>query len=166
MRQNYEFVEFNVKEYIELINMRSINLPKFQRDVVWTDNQKFEFAESLKRGLPFGVFLLALRDSSKSDATKYKLLDGFQRTNAIMEIYFHPQAFFNKSQINLDLLNDFKCLLVNNGASIPSPKNDSIADSIVRWVKNQKDLDTTKGFKAIYMFTDIAKEFSVEEVKN
>ena len=163
MKQNYDFEPYKVEEYLDLINKGSITLPNFQRDLVWSDEQKRDLSLSLKRGLPFGIFLLAKSNSSANDDSKLKLLDGFQRTNAIMEIYNSPQTFFEKSQIDVDILRELEQLLVTNGAEIPEPKKGEIADRIVSWIKDQKDLDTTKKFTGLYLFRDLAKQFSLEE---
>jgi hypothetical protein len=163
MKQNYDFEPYKVEEYLDLIEKGVITLPIFQRDLVWSDEQKRDLSSSLKRGLPFGIFLLAKSNSFTSDGANLKLLDGFQRTNAIMEIYNSPQAFFDKSQIDVDILCELEELLVTNGAEIPEPKKGEIADRIVSWIKDQKDLDTTKNFTGMYLFRDLATQFFLEE---
>ena len=50
-----------------------IEIPKFQRGLVWGDAKKKEFIKSLKAGLPIGVLLL-----SKTQNGKYLVIDGLR----------------------------------------------------------------------------------------
>jgi len=53
-------------------------IPDFQRGLVWTQQQKISFVESLIYGLPIGEYTL-----HKTADYKYELLDGQQRWDAI-----------------------------------------------------------------------------------
>lgn len=53
-------------------------IPDFQRPLVWTEEQKIRFVESLILGLPVGEYTL-----HKTPDFKYEVLDGQQRWDAI-----------------------------------------------------------------------------------
>lgn len=57
-----------------------IEIPKFQRGLVWGGEKKKEFIKSLKAGLPIGVLLL-----SKTQDGKYLVIDGLQRFTTMLE---------------------------------------------------------------------------------
>ena len=50
-------------------------VPPYQRGYVWSEKQKEQFIDTLKRGLPFGTILL-YRDEKEN---KYQIIDGLQR---------------------------------------------------------------------------------------
>ncbi len=156
MKQNYEFKNYYLKDYLEEIRNKKIKLPRFQRDIVWSQNQIDELANSLKIGIPFGTFLLAGENPRI-------LLDGLQRTYALRQIYERPQTFFNKDQIENSILVQIKQLLLENNAVIPNVKDDEIQKAIVEWVRNSPDTDTTKQFKGFYLAKFLFKQFSVNE---
>lgn len=53
-------------KYEELKN--NIVLPKFQRNLVWSEREKINFIESLKKGYPFGSILIYKYKDEKSTA--------------------------------------------------------------------------------------------------
>ena len=69
--------EIEVKKFSELTD--KIEIPKFQRGLVWNKTKKREFIKTLKAGLPIGVLLL----SKKGD--KYLIVDGLQRFTTMKE---------------------------------------------------------------------------------
>lgn len=56
-----------------------IEIPKFQRGLVWSGEKRRAFIKSLKAGLPIGVLLLSRRDD------KYLVIDGLQRYSTMVE---------------------------------------------------------------------------------
>jgi hypothetical protein len=57
-----------------------LTIPDFQRGLVWTKEQNIRFIESVILGLPIGEYTL-----HRVNMSKYELLDGQQRWNAIFE---------------------------------------------------------------------------------
>ena len=89
--------EIEVKKFSELQN--KIEIPKFQRGLVWNKNKKKEFIKTLKAGLPIGVLLL----SKKGD--KYLIVDGLQRFTTMMEYSKDFFSYIEKSEItDVDLM--------------------------------------------------------------
>ena len=70
--------ELEQKKFSELKD--NIEIPKFQRGLVWNEDKKKEFIKTLKAGLPIGVLLL-----SKGENGKYLVIDGLQRFTTMVE---------------------------------------------------------------------------------
>ena len=80
MRDLYEIgtMEFkDLKKYIEL--------PSFQRSVVWSIEKKEEFIDTVLKGFPFGSLLLY-----KSSPSSYLLVDGLQRFTTLDDFSKNP----------------------------------------------------------------------------
>lgn len=89
--------EIEVKKFSELKD--KIEIPKFQRGLVWNKNKKKEFIKTLKAGLPIGVLLL----SKKGD--KYLIVDGLQRFTTMKEYTKDYFSYIDKSEItDVDLM--------------------------------------------------------------
>ena len=63
--------KIELKKFSELKGL--IEIPKFQRGLVWDTAKKKEFIKTLKAGLPIGILLLAPKDD------KFLIIDGLQR---------------------------------------------------------------------------------------
>lgn len=91
--QKYEIA---TKKFSELKD--KIEIPKFQRGLVWSKTKKKEFIKTLKAGLPIGVLLV----SEKGD--KYLVIDGLQRFTTMKDYARDYFSYIDKSEItDLDL---------------------------------------------------------------
>ena len=72
-----------------------IEIPKFQRGLVWGEGKKKEFIKSLKAGLPIGVLLL-----SKTNDNKYLVIDGLQRFSTMMDYSKDYFKYIDSSEIS------------------------------------------------------------------
>ena len=91
--QKYEIA---TKKFSELKDR--IEIPKFQRGLVWSKTKKKEFIKTLKAGLPIGVLLV----SEKGD--KYLVIDGLQRFTTMKDYARDYFSYIDKSEItDLDL---------------------------------------------------------------
>jgi hypothetical protein len=152
MKQNYRFEEFTVDELQELVKSGKIILPRFQRDLVWSKAQVNELAYSLRIGIPFGTFLMAGKEP-------FRLLDGLQRANAMLQIYERPQSYFKKDQVDPELLEKIIKLLRDHGGRIPEKADDQVSEAIESWVKGQENTDTSLKFKGLYLATYLFNRF-------
>lgn len=75
-------------KYKELQNQ--IELPNYQRPLVWSNEQKNNFLGNISRGFPFGSLLLYRYDASD----KFTLIDGQQRYTTLQEYSLHPEKYF------------------------------------------------------------------------
>lgn len=72
------------KTYKELKDITT--LPKYQRKLVWSKNQKEKFIESIKDGFPFGSLLVyKYENKDNKDADKLSIIDGLQRFSTLKE---------------------------------------------------------------------------------
>lgn len=156
MKQNYEFKEFTVEDFDENIRNGLVILPRFQRDLVWTNKQIEELAKSLKDGIPFGTFLLA-------GENPYKLLDGLQRANAIRNIFQKPQKFFNKDQVDDLVVSKIKLFLKDNDGKLPENVEDDIKEGIELWVRSQPNTDPVDKFTGFYLTEYLFSRYMIRE---
>lgn len=83
--------DIEIKKFSELKD--KIEIPKFQRGLVWSKTKKVEFIKTLKAGLPIGVLLL----SKKGD--KYLVIDGLQRFTTMKDYAKDFFSYIDKSEI-------------------------------------------------------------------
>jgi len=89
--------EVDVKKFSEL--KEKIDIPKFQRGLVWGKPKKREFIKTLKEGLPIGMLLLAPRGD------RYLIIDGLQRFTTMKEYSRNFFSYIDKSEItDFDLM--------------------------------------------------------------
>lgn len=77
-----------------------IRIPSFQRNVVWNDDKRKEYMDTVLQGFPFGSLLLY-----KDTPEKYLLVDGLQRYTTLEDFLKYPQNYINiekncKTEIN------------------------------------------------------------------
>lgn len=104
---------------------------RYQRKLVWTLDEKRAFIDSIIKGYPVPLILLA--DVNISDERKLEIIDGMQRLNAIMS--FIEQEFdVNEEYFDLDAIADTK-LLKDQGllSQKGSPMARDICANIVRY---------------------------------
>lgn len=88
--------DVTTKKFSELKD--KIEIPKFQRGLVWNKTKKKEFIKTLKAGLPIGVLLVSKKDD------KYLVIDGLQRFTTMKDYSRDYFAYIDKSEItDLDL---------------------------------------------------------------
>ena len=76
--------DIEVKKFGELCSR--VEIPKFQRGLVWNREKKQGFIKSLKNGLPIGVLLMSRRED------RYLVIDGLQRFTTMKD---YARDFFS-----------------------------------------------------------------------
>lgn len=76
----------------------NIKIPMFQRNLVWSKDQKKLFIDSVKKGFPIGTLLFF---NQKNENT-YSLIDGLQRSSTIADFVEDPSKYFGFDDINED----------------------------------------------------------------
>ena len=80
--------KYSIFEYLRKINRGQVILnPDFQRNLVWKPKQKSKFIESILMNLPIPPIYL-----KKESGGKYIVVDGLQRTTALMEFVNNDYA--------------------------------------------------------------------------
>ena len=73
-------LQYEVKK-MKFANIKDrVEIPRFQRGLVWKDERKREFIRALKAGFPIGALLF----SKKADG-KYLVIDGLQRFTTMLD---------------------------------------------------------------------------------
>ncbi len=103
MRKRYTKVQnHKVMDLVEAFHGESrslkIEVPTFQRNIVWSQNQKKELITSIKNGYPVGSLLFY------EEENKNLLIDGLQRTSSLAAYIKDPTAFYDENDIPADLV--------------------------------------------------------------
>ncbi len=114
--------EFTTKPFLELID--KVELPKFQRSVVWNEKKRKDFFDSITRGFPFGSLLLY----KSSNSSRYQLIDGLQRLTTLKDIQENPIEYLGKEELG-KILEELKIFenLEEEVTNIDDYKNDIIS---------------------------------------
>lgn len=75
-----------------------VTLPTYQRGFVWSKSKQTAFVDTLKRGLPIGMFLLHKRENSD----KFNIIDGRQRMTTLIQFEKKAFEFFSIDDITDD----------------------------------------------------------------
>jgi hypothetical protein len=70
-----------------------VQIPKFQRSIVWTDSQIKKLVDSIYKGFPIGSLLAYQTDQSRKNKIVLQLVDGLQRVTAISRFMSSPLRY-------------------------------------------------------------------------
>ncbi len=135
---------------------KKVTIPEFQRRLVWTRKKREGLIESIKGGLPFGSLLVYKDTDTAGIVERYKLIDGLQRTQTIMQYSSHPNNTFNKSHIPDEFI-DFVAKEINfySDLNCLAPRNkEKIRHCILEWVWESRGFTETVGW-GINALTDV-----------
>ena len=76
----------------------SIQLPPYQRRLVWSAEQKKNFIDNISKGYPFGSILLYRYEGKK----QLSLIDGLQRYSTLREYEEQPENYFTNYSPYID----------------------------------------------------------------
>ena len=129
MENSWKMEEFTAQVIHKKKEDKKIVVPKYQRGIVWKENQKKELIDSIKKGIPFGSILLYYDEN----ANNYRLIDGLQRCTTIYEFISNPANFFDIDDIDDDAIDTLKEQIgtVSNEETV---KN-KIIEIILKWIK-------------------------------
>lgn len=95
MEKISEFREWTIKSYLERINLKQIEIPRFQRGISWSSERQQRLIGSIRQGFPIGAILLAQKNDGGHE--RYSIIDGLQRTTAIRRFVDDPTQFIGTS---------------------------------------------------------------------
>ncbi|MCG6141369.1 DUF262 domain-containing protein [Leptospira mtsangambouensis] len=141
----------NTKEKIEL--------PKYQRNLVWGKQKKEKFIESLKLGFPVGAILLH-RQGEKNGVINYLIIDGLQRTTTIFD--------YLDNTTNYNLTTDLQHCKSELDALIAKLKNhleldsETLADVIQEYIGSElvSGFEEVKGYSAFQLNKFLSSKYS------
>jgi len=124
---------------------RKIVIPPFQRNLVWSSNQKKLLIDSIKAGLPVGAILLYNGGANEKGNNIYHLIDGLQRSTSIKAYTQRPTSFFDSTNLPSNFSNTVYKLLKSFDVKI---EVEAIDNLLVEWVQNLKGFKETDGFSS------------------
>jgi hypothetical protein len=137
---------------------KKITIPEFQRRLVWSKDKQEKLILSIKNGYPFGSLLLYedIATGNRTEESKrfYKLIDGLQRTQALLKYTDQPNTFFNRESIP----DDFADIVVREFDPRSARSQDTIRRAIERWVKSLRGFSETDGWSAGDMTRMLVRE--------
>ena len=119
-----------------------IALPRWQRSLVWSDESRRELIESVRSGFPIGS-LLVHQDSSGDDGTVLLLVDGLQRTEALIAHSDNPLEHLQASDFDEVKIRD---ILRGLGNSHSSEDVDRAQSQLAEWGRSLRGQDETETF--------------------
>jgi len=79
--------EFKIRELVEMVENGEIDVPEFQREFVWSNNQVRDLAESIYKSYPIGLLVFyKIPSQLRSQNKRYWVLDGQQRLLSLVLI--------------------------------------------------------------------------------
>lgn len=140
-----------------------ILVPSFQRGVVWEDDKKRELISSIHRGFPIGVLLLSDK-GTKDGIHEFALIDGLQRTNAIVDYLERPLELVGAEvlpQKDLELLNQG----LQGVFGIPPIDSANLTESLIAWMRRTRVLESAKGFEWDALLESVLSSHGLPEPK-
>ncbi len=130
VKNEWKMEEFSATAIEENISNRTFVVPRYQRGVVWKDQQRADLVDTIKKGLPFGTLLLY-----KDNNGTYQIIDGLQRSNAIIEFVKNPTQFFEEEDMDISAIR--KIVSIANMQGNLHAQESMIKDLMIGWVKNE-----------------------------
>jgi hypothetical protein len=137
-----------------------ILVPSYQRGLVWPPEKQRSLIQSIHRGFPIGALLLSERETDAAGIHQYSLIDGLQRTNAIVEYLDTPLKFavpevLPENDVVL-LAQELQAVL-----GVAPPDSDSLESAILSWLRKTEVLESAKGFEWSELLTALQVELSL-----
>lgn len=124
-----------------------VTIPEYQRRLVWSKAKRKALIDSIKQGFPFGSILLyenIAKGQEISDGRRYyNLIDGLQRTQALMSYVEYQNGYFERADLSDDFVDEVAIELRNT----TDEYKDRIRKTVVDWVKGRKSYDAQDGWR-------------------
>ena len=150
--------DVEVKTFAELKN--KIEIPRFQRGLVWNDDKKGEFIRTLKAGLPIGVLLLSKRGD------KYLVIDGLQRFTTMIDYSKDFFKYISSEEItDSDLMaiilssSDAKAIYDDYPATVQQKMRDDMRKIVAKNISGGQDKNYLQISRAVA--NQLCKEISM-----
>ena len=107
--------------YADFINNKLLVNRNYQRKLVWTIEEKRNFIDTLSRGLPIPLLLLA--EVQHDDGSKMEIIDGMQRLDAIFSL-IEQRYKLRDGYFDLTVMSDSQAKLEKGALRQKEPKLD------------------------------------------
>ena len=153
--------------YTDYINHRLLVNRNYQRKLVWTIEEKRNFIDTLSKGLPIPLFLLA--EVNYEDSSKLEIIDGMQRLDAIFS--FVEQKFKLKDgYFDLSVMSDSQAKLESGLLTQKEPKLEKdVCRSIVNYllpISKASSLSNSKIEETFRRINSNGKHLSNQELRH
>lgn len=108
-----------------------IEIPKFQRSLVWNDSQRANLIESIHRGYPIGSILL-FKKPTQGPYEVYQVVDGLQRTNTLRK-YVQTPLLYTPSSL-------FPTAAIQRISDALGSPVQEISERVQTWMKTERKL--------------------------
>lgn len=127
-----------------------LKLPTFQRALVWSNNQKQEFFNTLKDGFPFGSILLY----EYTNDNEYSLIDGLQRYTTMLDFKDNPTNYIEFEDFTQKIADLYDDASDSTKAELTNYSKDILLEII------EKNIDsTTQNAKVNELAKNIVNKF-------
>jgi len=140
-----------------------IHIPRYQRGLVWSKEQREKLVDSLFRGYPIGAIMLHQTNDSDGSSS-YLLVDGLQRTSTLVTYQERPLAWAPAaSVVPSDDLDDLVAELrtVRADAHV---EPELVLEAIEAWMKSTGTLKQGDGYTPDALFQRLRSALVIESV--
>lgn len=156
MKNEWKLEQFSALDIDNNIKEEVFVVPRYQRGVVWKDQQRADLVDTIKKGLPFGTLLLY----KDKNTNVYQIIDGLQRSNAIIEFVQNPTQFFDEEDIDVSLIRKIVEMAGMQGNI--HAQEEEIKVLLKEWVKDEhKTLGEVEGMQFPKFGQKVSKKFPV-----
>lgn len=151
--------KFKAQEIKDKLDDGTFSVPIFQRGIVWTDKQRADLMDTIKKGLPFGSILLY-----KTGDGKYQIIDGLQRSTAIHQFEENPAQFFSEEDIDHNTIKEIVDMIGAGGNK--KLQAEEVEKELYQWVKdNHKSLSDVEHMQFSKFGQHLAKKYPTLQAK-
>lgn len=137
-----------------------LEMPLFQRGVVWSPAKQAELVRSLKLGFPVGSLLFYKKSANDQGIEVNLLIDGLQRTTAIRDYTQRPLSFMELDDLDPAALTDLAKAYVD--AAAERELSGSVMDVVAKWMSSTETLEAEDGFD-VYGLLKALNEFLIPD---
>ena len=106
-RLNIQPTPMSIGDILSAVDEKSkstqrIRLPRFQRGLVWSPQSRRDLVDSVLKGYPVGALLVHKQPDPDENRQSFLLIDGLQRTKALMEFEASPLKFIASRDVVSD----------------------------------------------------------------
>jgi hypothetical protein len=114
-----------------------VEIPKFQRHIVWNDRQREALIDSIHRGYPIGAILLSKKPGA-GDHDVYQVVDGLQRTSTLVAYSQEPLRY-----VPTRIVPDPDVLKM---AQLLGKEEEHVRRALEMWFRRTKNTDFRSGY--------------------
>lgn len=150
----WELEEFAIQDLHKEIANGTIEVPEYQRGIVWTEKQVNDLMDTIRKGLPYGSILLY----KKNDGLHYMIIDGLQRITSIYKFVEEPGRYFNENFIDLNIVKEMASKY--NLGENQEETEQILIDQIKKWVNDNKTMHDIANMQYVKFGSLLSKQYS------